>query len=149
MPSIEEATPDGYVKRWHLAKMLVNYSVNVLWKEIPTVPKECKNWSDDRNFESAEIRDYAEKACALWLMWIETEKHRFDPNQGVTRAEFGTTISRMLYGDKYQWGFPYYEKHLKALNENNIMKNIVNPQDRIELRKWIWVMLQRIQEKKK
>ena len=145
----EEATPDGYVKRWHLAKMLVNYSVNVLWKEIPTVPKECKNWSDDKDFESDEIREYAEKACALWLMWIETEKHRFNPNQEVTRAQFGTTISRILYGDKYQWGFPYYEKHLKALNENNIMKNIVNPQDRIELRKWVWVMLQRIQEKKK
>lgn len=149
MPSIEEATPDGYVKRWHLAKMLVNYSVNVLWKEIPTVPKECKKWSDDRDFESAEIREYAEKACALWLMWIDTENHRFDPDKEVTRAQFGTTISRMLYGDKYQWGFPYYEKHLKALNENNIMKNIINPQDRIELRKWIWVMLQRIQEKKK
>ena len=149
MPSIEEATPEGYVKRWHLAKMLVNYSVNVLWKEIPTIPKECKNWSDDRDFESAEIRDYAEKACALWLMWVDTENHKFNPNQEVTRAQFGTTISRMLYGDKYQWGFPYYEKHLKALNENNIMKNIVNPQDRIELRKWVWVMLQRIQEKQK
>ena len=149
MPSIEEATPDGYVKRWHLAKMLVNYSVNVLWKKIPAIPKECKNWSDDKDFESDEIRDYAEKACALWLMWVDTENHKFNPNQEVTRAQFGTTISRMLYGDKFQWGFPYYEKHLKILNQKNIMKNVENPQDRIELRKWVWIMLMRVKDLEK
>ena len=149
MPSIEEATPDGYVKRWHLAKMLVNYSVNVLWKKIPAIPKECKNWSDDKDFESDEIRDYAEKACALWLMWVDTENHKFNPNQEVTRAQLGTTISRMLYGDKFQWGFPYYEKHLKILNQKNIMKNVENPQDRIELRKWVWIMLMRVKDLEK
>jgi hypothetical protein len=32
---------------------------------MPAIPEECKNWSDARGFESDEIRDYAEKACAL------------------------------------------------------------------------------------
>ena len=61
----------------------------------------------------------------------------------------GTTISRMLYGDKFQWGFPYYEKHLKILNQKNIMKNVENPQDRIELRKWVWIMLMRVKDLEK
>ena len=145
-----ESNPDGKLLRWHLAKMLVNYSVNVLWKEVPTISEECKNWNDDASeWESEEIKSYAEQACALWLMWVDTYQHKFRPNQEVSRAQFGTTLSRLLYGEKYDGWFPYYEKHLKALNANNIMKNTDNPQQRIELRKWVWVMLQRIQEEKK
>ena len=33
--TLDEAMPDGVVKRWHLAKMVVNYATNILWREIP------------------------------------------------------------------------------------------------------------------
>jgi hypothetical protein len=39
------------------------------------------------------------------------------PGKKVSRAEFGTVLSRMLWGDVYNDGNPYYAKHLQALKE--------------------------------
>ena len=52
-----------------MAKMVVNYAINVLHRKLPAkTPKQCK-WKDGRNaWESQEIKEYAEKACALGLM---------------------------------------------------------------------------------
>jgi hypothetical protein len=49
-----------------MAKMVVNYALNVLHRKLPEeMPKECR-WLDGKNaWESQEIKDYAEKACAL------------------------------------------------------------------------------------
>jgi hypothetical protein len=127
--------------------MVVNYAKNILWKEIPLdTPTNC-NWEDNaKEWESSEIKFYAEKACALWMMWIKTKK--FEPNKIVSRAEFGTILSRILWWDKYDVknpnkNNPYYTKHLKALQENGFMNDISNPLWRKELRKWIWVMFRR------
>ena len=72
MPTLYEANPDWVVTRWHLAKMVVNYATNVLGQEIPEkIPSECR-WNDWRwDWESEEIKDYAVKSCALWLMWLD------------------------------------------------------------------------------
>ena len=147
IPSLDDAMPDGVVKRWHLAKMVVNYATNVLWREIPEkIPSECR-WNDWRkDWESEEIKDYAVKSCALWLMWLDMPK--FLPNMEVTRAQFGTIISRLLWWKKYAWWTPYYRKHLNALKENNIMTQIENPEKRTELRQWVWLMLMRSAENK-
>ncbi|MEI6673281.1 MAG: hypothetical protein WCL02_08475 [bacterium] len=48
----------------------------------------------------------------------------FNPNTKVTRAEFGTVLSRALYGNQNDTGSPYYLKHLQVLKKNAIMKNI-------------------------
>ena len=147
MPTLEDAMPDWVVKRWHLAKMVVNYAVNVLWYTIPEkIPSECR-WSDwKKEWESEEIKDYAVKSCALWLMWLDMKK--FQPNMNVTRAQFGTIMSRLLWWKKYAGGTPYYRKHLNALKENNIMTQIQNPEKRTELRQWVWLMLMRSAENK-
>ena len=147
LPTIHEAMPDGVVKRWHLAKMVVNYATNILWREIPEkIPSECR-WNDNRkDRESDEIKDYAVKSCALWLMWLDMPK--FLPNMEVTRAQFGTIMSRLLWWKKYAWWTPYYRKHLNALKENNIMTQIENPEKRVELRQWVWLMLMRSAENK-
>ena len=145
--TLDEAMPDGVVKRWHLAKMVVNYATNILWREIPEkIPSECR-WNDNRkDWESEEIKDYAVKSCALWLMWLDMPK--FLPNLEVTRAQFGTIMSRLLWWKKYAWWTPYYRKHLNALKENNIMTQLENPERRVELRQWVWVMLMRSAENK-
>ena len=147
IPTIDEAMPDGVVKRWHLAKMVVNYATNILWREIPEkIPSECR-WNDNRkDWESEEIKDYAVKSCALWLMWLDMPK--FLPNLEVTRAQFGTIMSRLLWWKKYAWWTPYYRKHLNALKENNIMTQLENPEKRVELRQWVWLMLMRSAENK-
>ena len=148
--SEEAANANWFVKRGHLAKMLVNYVVNVLGKEVPSIPEECQTWNDDASeWESDEIRRYAEQACALWIMGIDTFEHKFYPNQLVSRAQFGTTLSRILYGDTYQGGAPYYERHLRALQEEGVMMEIDHAEERLEYRKWIWVMLRRTKEREK
>jgi hypothetical protein len=47
----------------------------------------------------------------------------------ITRAQFGTILSRMIFGEKYNSQNPadaslYYVPHLKALKENRIMNYI-------------------------
>ena len=145
--SLDEANPDWPVTRGHLAKMVVNYVTNVLGQEIPEkIPSECR-WNDWRwDWESEEIKDYAVKSCALWLMWLDMDK--FLPNMQVTRAQFGTIMSRLLWWKKYAWWTPYYRKHLNALKENGIMTQIENPERRVELRQWVWVMLMRSAQNK-
>ncbi|MDR0369432.1 MAG: hypothetical protein LBH96_02630 [Candidatus Peribacteria bacterium] len=42
----------------------------------------------------------------------------FQPNMVVSRAQFGTVLSRILRQTEYAGGTPYYIKHLQALQEN-------------------------------
>ena len=152
MDTIEEADPNGYVRRWHLAKMVVNYMVNVYWKEVPyDITYDCAHWEDDPSeWESPEIKDYAIKACALWVMWINMW-NKFNPNDIVTRAEFGAVVSRILWWDKYNIDKPtdknpFYKNHLKMLKSKWIMTQIDNPIWRQELREWIWVVFRKTTE---
>ena len=155
MDTLENADPDWLLTRWHLAKMVVNYMVNVLWRKIPyDVTYNCRYWGDDESSrESDEIRDYATKACAFWVMWINMEDNKFLPNSIVTRAEFWTVMSRVLRWDKYDItdtdNRSYYENHLQALKKDNILTQIANPEDRWEIRKWVWLVFRRIVEKYK
>jgi len=149
---ISAADEDWVVTRWHMAKMLVNYMVWILGYEMPTqIPSHCQWWDAGWARESAEIKDYAEKSCALWVMWIEMKD--FLPNDIVNRAQFGTTLSRILWWEKYNvkdsYNRPYYEEHLKALNESWIMKDTSDPERRTETRKWLWMMLRRSADKAK
>ena len=148
MPTLQKANPDGVVKRGHMAKMVVNFVVNVMWKEEPKeIPAQCSRWDEAKDRESQEIKWYAEKACALWIMWINVKT--FAPNRVVTRAEFGTVLSRILRWNKYDVEKasrenPYYKKHLEALKAEWIMTQIENPTKREEKRKWVRVMLSRV-----
>jgi hypothetical protein len=61
----------------------------------------------------------------------ETVKNHFNPNDYVTRAEFGTVLSRLLYGKTYDvantLGINRYIKHLQALKDHGIMTKIDVP----------------------
>jgi len=133
------------LKRNHFAKMISEYAVNVLWKQANT----WKNWCDkfaDISYETAEMKKFIKTSCELWLMWISsdgvTAMKNFYPNWFVTRAEFGTVLSRLLYGNIYHSDKVYYEKHLQALKNKWIMKNIEKPLDK-ELRWRVMLMLMR------
>ena len=150
MDNIEKSNPDGYLIRWHMAKMVVNFMLNVLKREMPAdIPHECLVWNDDEIlWESQEIKDYATKSCALWIMWIDMENNEFLPNKVVNRAEFWTIVSRILWWDKYNVVHsqekPYYVDHLEMLKQNWFMTKIDNPELNNELRKRVWVVLKRI-----
>jgi len=65
----------------------------------------------------------------------------------VTRGEFATILSRVLWGDKYEMlNYDYFaENHLIVLHYFEIIKNIDSPRDH-ELRSWVMLMLQRTEE---
>jgi hypothetical protein len=107
----------------------------------------------ETEWKSPETKLYAQKACALWVMWIRMRN--FMPNKILDRAEFGTILSRLLWWDRYDVVDAtktklYYTKHLNALSERKIMTQIENPEAKKELRKWAWLMLMRsrIQERR-
>lgn len=54
---------------------------------------------------------------------------KFNPSDTVTRAQFGTVLSRLLYGNLYntQKKNQWYVQHLEALNNAGIMKKIDDP----------------------
>ena len=97
--------------------MVVNYALNVLGRTLPEkVPSTCSRKDGNNARESEEIKDYAVKSCSLGLMGIDMEY--FQPNALVSRAQFGTILSRLLRQNTYAGGSPYYAKHLQALKEN-------------------------------
>ena len=68
----------------------------------------------------------------------------FDPNGEVTRAQFGTVLSRALYGNENNTtGELYYLNHLNTLKSNNIITNI-DPYLK-EIRGYVMLMLYRAQ----
>ena len=90
-------------------------------------------------------------------MWLESDwvtvLKKFNPNSYVSRAEFWTTLSRLLYGetnnlftenDRMQ--YQRYEKYLLALKQSGIMTEIDERRISIkELRWYVMLMLMRAQ----
>jgi hypothetical protein len=88
------------------------------------------------------MKNYIKRACELGIMWVGISN--FDPSGEVTRAQFGTVLSRTLYGTLYDWWTPYYLNHLNALKTNNIITN-TTPDFR-EIRWYVMLMLFRAQD---
>jgi hypothetical protein len=148
---LEEANPNGVLIRAHLAKMIVNYLANALDRQ-PDLTKDCSAFGVSIQNETTEMQKYMKLACQYGIMGIHTDGTAlsdFMPRKTVSRAEFGTVLSRILWGDTYNDSKPYYVKHLQALKNSGIMTQIDNPEKRLELRKWVWVMLMRSVEGEK
>jgi hypothetical protein len=83
-----------------MAKMISNFAINKLGLK-PNTGTVCE--FTDINNETAEMKFYANLACQLGLMGLNTDGTTntvFNPNEVVTRAQFGTILSRTLRGDK-------------------------------------------------
>jgi hypothetical protein len=119
-----------------MAKMLSNYAINILWKtpinstapEFPDVSQKLNNdywWAVTLSYQ-------------LWIMWKWINKFR--PNDTVTRAEFATALSRLLYWTP-DWTWNYYTTHINKLYKEWIINN-VNP-NLNEIRWYVMIMLMR------
>ena len=99
----------------------------------------------DVDSKMGDLADYIQLAYQLQIMGIHhdgTALSHFEPNKFVTRAEFATVFSRVLYGAKYnQDGKDWAKGHLNALKEAGILKNITP--NMLELRGRVLLMLQR------
>ena len=134
--SIEKANMWWKITREEMAKMISNYAINILWKS-PDTTKNCL--FSDSNI-NPDLVKFVTESCQLWLMWQWITS--FKPKDFVTRAEFWTVLSRALWWDKYGWWNTYYESHLKALQNEWIMKKIDVPMDN-EIRWYVMLMLMR------
>ncbi len=152
MPTIDTANMMWPLLRKHLAKMISEFSMSVLWNS-PEMTKKCE--FTDMDNESKEMQYYAETSCQLYLMWLHPNgvdpKTVFDPNEIVTRAQFGTVLSRLLRQTQHaanKWEL-YYGRHLEALKNNAIMTQIYNEwPSKQELRWRVMLMLMRVNENK-
>lgn len=141
MTDIKKADMNWPLTRIAMAKMLSNYAINILWKKpaniiVPKFPDVTEKLNEDYGWA-------VDLAYQLGIMWIWIDKFR--PNDKVTRKEFGTALSRMLYW-LADWTDVYYSTHLKKLKAEWIISND-NP-DLEELRGYVMLMLMRSAMKK-
>jgi hypothetical protein len=136
MPSVVKANMYDSLNRIAMAKMLSNYAINVLWKKPSNIA--VPEFSDVTQELEADYWWAVSLSYQLWIMWINISEFR--PFDIVTRWEFATALSRMLFwitdGDVL-----YYEPHIKKLFEEKII-SITNPNLK-ELRWYVMIMLMR------
>lgn len=141
--SIKDAGMGTWLNRIAMAKMLANYAVNVLGKDDFDTSRNCTfkdvSTSLNRNYDY-----WVTKACQLWIMWVNMPDNKFYPNWWVTRAEFATALSRLLYWTK-DWTDKYYSTHINKLYREWIISN-TDPK-LWEKRWYIMLMLMRAMEK--
>ena len=77
------------------------------------------------------MKNYMVTSCQLERMWIHTANHKpikdFMPRKFVSRAEFWTILSRILWWKKHEASknsSKYYVEHLNSLKNDNILNNI-------------------------
>lgn len=137
MTSIDSANMYGEITRGQLAKMISNWAE----KELSVKADETKVCSfSDAHTAEGDLATYLKKSCQMGLMGQGIDAFR--PNAKVTRAEFGTVLSRALWGNKYEGATPYYANHLQALKDAGIMTRIETP-SQLEIRGYVMLMLQR------
>ena len=136
MKSIDQANMNWSLNRIAMAKMLSQYAINIL-KKTPDTSKKCNFWDVSSDLDK-QYNDWVTLACQLGIMWVNITNFR--PNDEVTRAEFGTALSRMLFG-LADWTDYYYSTHLAKLKREKIISN--DDPTLKELRWYVMLMLMR------
>ena len=142
---INEARMWDYLNRAEMAKIISVFATKELWMK-PNTSKDCSNFTESMEWWSQEMKDYMVMSCQLELMWIHTVNYEaipdFMPSKRVSRAEFGTILSRVLWWDTYEGtNDNYYFRHLDALKAHGIITNI-DP-NITEYRAWVFLMIYR------
>ena len=140
--TIQSAQMNGKLTRIAMAKMLSQYAINVLW-QTPDTSKTVK-FKDVTNKKDADYDNWVTLAYQLWIMWQNMPNNRFRPNDEVSRAEFATALSRLLYQTtdwKYKSTKEYYIPHMAKLYNEWIISN-TDP-SMAERRWYVMIMLMR------
>ena len=143
MRTIQEARPDQPLTRAELAKIMSVYAM----KEYHLKPLRAGvvNYKDV-NADLGDLADYIQLAYQLQIMGINadgTPIQAFEPHKLVSRAEFATVLSRVIWGNKHNiTGDDRYSAHLQALKKYEIITSDV-PANWWELRGRAFLMLHR------
>jgi hypothetical protein len=129
------------LKRIEMAKMLSYYAINVLWQK-PDAEKWVIKFNDVTDKMDKQYDNWVTLAYQLWIMWQNMKNNNFRPNDEVTRAEFVTALSRMLYWmEDGKWNMKYYEPHMARLYNEWIINN--TDSNMKEKRWYVMLMLMR------
>ncbi len=142
MDTISKADMDWNLTRIAMAKMLSQYAINVLGKTPDTTRQN--DFNDVSENLDSEYDDWVTLAYQLWIMWINMLNNEFLPYNYVTRAEFVTALSRLLYNTpdwEYEWTSEYYTNHMNKLSQEKII-TVTDPTMK-ELRGYVMLMLMR------
>ena len=143
MRTIQEARLDQPLTRAELAKIMSVYAM----KEYHLKPLRAgaANYKDV-NTDLGDLADYIQIAYQLQIMGINadgTPIQAFEPHKLVSRAEFATVLSRVIWGNKHNIsGDDRYSAHLQALKKYEIITSDV-PANWWELRGRALLMLHR------
>jgi hypothetical protein len=140
--SIVDAKMNMPITRIEMAKMLSYYAINILWKK-PDTSKKIK-FKDITEKLDKEYNNWVTLSYQLGIMWINMKNNKFRPNDNVTRAEFATALSRLLFWTpewKNKSTKKYYEPHIAKLYNEWIIQN-TNPELK-EKRWYVMIMLMR------
>ena len=137
MSPIDNANMYGAITRAELAKMLANWAKDK--GQTPDTSVAC-NFTDTASVKG-DLAVAIVESCQLGLMGQGISAFR--PYDTISRAEFGTALSRALWGNQYEGGTPYYAKHLDALKAAGIMTQIANAESTKEVRGYVMLMLMR------
>jgi hypothetical protein len=141
--TIKEAQMYWKLTRIEMAKMLSQYAINILWKS-PDVSLWSQNFIDVSNSMDEQYNYAVTLAYQLWIMWQNMKNNMFNPKKIVTRAEFATALSRMLYwldDGVYESTWKFYIPHISKLYNEWIIQE-KNPS--LQERRWyIMLMLMR------
>ena len=143
MRTIQDARLDQPLTRAELAKIMSVYAM----KEYHLKPliTGAANYKDV-NADLGDLADYIQLAYQLQIMGINadgTPMQAFEPHKLVSRAEFATVLSRVIWGNKHNIsGDDRYSEHLQALKKYGIIKSDI-PANWWELRGRALLMLHR------
>ena len=136
--SIEDAKMFSPLTRIQMAKMLSNYAINVLWKH-PDISKWTIKFDDVSNKLNKKYDNAVNLAYQLGIMWQNIKNNKFRPYDEVTRAEFATALSRLLYWTMdWKWIFKYYDPHINKLYNEWIIDK-TNPN--IKEKRWYVIII--------
>ena len=141
--TIQEVRLDRPLTRAELAKIMSVYAM----KEYHLKPLRAAavNYKDV-NTDLGDLADYIQLAYQLQIMGIDadgTPIQAFEPHKLVSRAEFATVLSRVIWGNKHNIsGDDRYSAHLQALKKYEIITSDV-PANWWELRGRALLMLHR------
>ena len=141
--SVESAEMDKPLTRIQMSKMLSQYAMNVMWRQ-PDVSEWTVKFRDVTNDMDKSYDNWVTLSYQLWIMWQNMPNHKFRPNDIVTRAEFITALSRLLYSTsdgEYRSTSRYYVHHMEKLKNEWIITND-NP-NMTEKRWYVMLMLLR------
>lgn len=146
--NMSDARLDDPLNRQEMAKISTIFAIKFATKTPDTNKRTaCSQYSDLWKVTS-DMEEFIIQSCELGYMWYRANGvdylERFRPYTPVSVAEFSIILSRIVWWNRYaidenHW----YQWHMYAVYNNNLLDNITKPFDYITRRE-AYVMLYRL-----